>query len=114
MTAKEKEVIAGLCTFIVFSLTAGYYSAFGLPDAVYFFFRQLSEFILLASLYIILKHIKYLTASLICKGLMILSLVELIDEVLLNNYHINLSDFAIIPIAIFITIKIISNGRHKT
>lgn len=115
MTALERNSIIKLIAFAVVSITAGLYYMLGLPDWAYFFFRQLSEVILLYAVYCVFAHHSYYRAKIITGGLIFLSIGEAVDETLGNNFSFHINDYVLLLIIIIVAYKLIKkNGRHST
>lgn len=109
MTPKERHIYYLLWLFAIVSICTGLIVHTGLPDSVYFFGEQLSEILLLYVLYTFIsnKQIRVLTG-----GLLLLSVSEMIDEVLGNNLSFRVNDYALAFLVLVIVYKSVKKWKN--
>lgn len=120
MTYKEKILYLILWGFIIISLSAGFlpsvetetnYAEPNIYDKVYFVLVQVSEILLLCGLYTVITHYKLIY---LLRGLILLSLSELIDDLLgVNIFGVTIVDIALVVAVFYVVYKQIEHVRHK-
>lgn len=114
MTAKERSTYNTLWAFALLSIATGLVMRFAPPlppgieypapttyDRLYFLGEQLCEVVLLSVIY---KNAINHKIAILSKSLLILSVCEMLDEVLQNNITAAINDYALAIAALFYTI----------
>lgn len=123
MTAKERSTYNTLWAFALLSIATGLVMRFAPPlppgieypaptiyDRLYFLGEQLCEVVLLSVIY---KNAINHKIAILSKSLLVLSVLEMLDEVLQNNITAMLNDYAVVFAALIFIILYKRNGRHK-